>query len=111
MADCLVKLGAKYGHFEVNEVLPSLHTVKRKAIQKANEKQKEIMHVLQSALKRNGYIGISTDMWTDYNSRSYFSLTLHFVDENSILHHCVLAVDHFVTRKWVKHPGSHCQVF
>ena len=35
-------------------------------------------------------------MWNDFNSRSYLSLTLHFV-EDGILHHCVVAVNHFVS--------------
>ena len=35
-------------------------------------------------------------MWTNSNSRSYLSLTLHFV-EDGIWHHCVVVVDHFVS--------------
>ena len=96
MADCLVQLGAKYGHFDVHNVLPSRHTVKRHALQKADVKQHEIINHLQSAIKRNGFVGITTDMWNDFNSRSYLSLTLHFV-EDGILHHCVVAVNHFVS--------------
>ena len=35
-------------------------------------------------------------MWTDGNSRSYLSLTLHFV-EKGFLHHCVIAVNPYVS--------------
>ena len=55
MAKCLVQLGAKYGNFDVNEALPSRHTVKRHAVQKADVKQNQIIDHLQSAIKANGY--------------------------------------------------------
>ena len=96
MAKCLVQLGAKYGNFDVNEALPSRHTVKRHAVQQADVKQNQIIDHLQSAIKANGYVGLTTDMWTDYNSRSYLSLTLHFVVDG-VLHHCVVAVNHYVS--------------
>jgi len=92
LANCLVKLGAQYGCFEVDKALPSRHTIKRHAIHKADKKQKEVIKLLQNAIKANGFIGITTDMWTDDNNRSYLSLTFHFV-EDGFLYHCVLAVD------------------
>ena len=55
MAKCLIQLGAKYGNFDVNEALPSRHTVKRYAVQQADVKQNQIIDHLQSAIKANGY--------------------------------------------------------
>ena len=54
-----------------------------------------VINYLQSPIKRNGYVGITIDIWTDYNSQSYLSLIFYFV-KNSFLHHCVLAFDHYV---------------
>ena len=78
MADCLVQLDAKYGRFDENKALPSWHTVKPHAIQKFDEKQEKVINHLQSAVKRNGYVGITTCMWTDYSSRSYLFFKLSF---------------------------------
>ena len=50
----------------MNKSLPSQHSVKRHAIRKAGEKQKEVIDYLELAINRNGYVGITTDMWTDY---------------------------------------------
>ena len=71
LADCLVRLGAQYGNFDVKKALPSRHTAKRHAFQQAEEKQQEVISHFLSAIKANGYVGITTDMWTDSNSRSY----------------------------------------
>ena len=96
LADCLVCLGAQYGNFDVKKALPSRHTAKRHAVQQVEEKQQEVINHFLSAIKANGYVGITTDMWTDGNSRSYLSLTLHFV-EKGFLHHCVIAVNPHVS--------------
>ena len=42
MADFLVYLGAKYGRFDANKVLPFQRTLKGHATRKVHEKQKEV---------------------------------------------------------------------
>ena len=95
VAECLVGLGAKYGKFDITKALPSRNTVKRHAVDQADDLQKKIIGLMASAIAENGYVGITTDMWTDGNNRAYLSMTLHFC-KSECFHYCVITVDQFV---------------
>ena len=56
----------------MKKALPSRYTAKRHAVQQAEEKQQEVINHFLSAIKANRYVGITTDMWTDGNSRSFY---------------------------------------
>jgi len=57
-----VKLGAQHGLLNLEDVLPSRHTVNRLVVTKASDLQKTVMIHVLNAVKENKIVGITTDM-------------------------------------------------
>ena len=103
-----VEVGAKNGNISVDDFIPSRFTVKRK--NKIDEKAGSIKEVLSkdvvAAVKSNGLIGLTTDLWTDVKRRHFLSLTSHYVI-NSELCAKVLTVYEF-GEVWTEYPKQFC---
>jgi hypothetical protein len=75
--------------------VPSRSTVMNKMHKKKNEIDELIKHDIESA----HYISITHDGWTSLNTESYFTTTIHFIDETWVLKNAVLGT--------VQVKGSH----
>ena len=89
-----IAIGAKYGNMSAEKLLPSRNTVKRKLDQNAALLKTSIVGDVLTAIQQNGFVAITTDLWSDLKMRNFISLTVHFV-KNQKLEKFVLAVYQF----------------
>ena len=75
-----INIGAKYGNMSAEKLLPSRNTVRRKLDQKAALLKTSIVADVQTAIQQNGFVAITTDLWSDLKMRHFISLTVHFVN-------------------------------
>ena len=78
LAQTCFELGAKYGNTCGKLPIPSRHTIKRKVEESACKVKEDLAEELLLAIKSNGIVGITTDMWSDLKQRHYISLTGHY---------------------------------
>lgn len=91
----LVNLGAKYGHLDIDSLLPHPTTISRNTIKTAKELRDKLMLKLMPYFYENR-CSATTDMWTDdYKKLSYISITIHYINENWELNSNVLHVGQF----------------
>ena len=92
-----VDLGAKYGKFDVGEILAGRKAVSRET-QNLAAKTK---NVIKSRLKESiddSTVALSIDMYTDdFRKKAYLDVHATWVERDFKLHHAVLAVRHFGT--------------
>jgi hypothetical protein len=79
-----------------NVDLPGWTEIRATIVEDADALREELRDALQN---HDGYFCLTTDVWTDRGARTYMSLTIHYVDEDSRPHNKLLAVAHF--------PGMH----
>ena len=60
-----IEIGATYGNIATASILPSKFTVKRKLCDKAADVQVELAKRINFAMKENGVVGFTLDMWTN----------------------------------------------
>lgn len=96
MAKGLINIGARYGSVDANGVLPHRQTVCDRANKQAMVEKEALAGELNSVLRSNGGVAITTDMWTnDFNHRSYTVLTCHYITQGWKLEGWVLCTVEF----------------
>ena len=77
-----VNLGAKYGRFNVKDVLPHPTTVSRNVVKTAQAMKGSVAEEIKPIIEAYG-CAITTDIWTeDYHKTSYISSTIHYTNND-----------------------------
>lgn len=90
-----VDLGAKYGKFDVSDVLVKRKTISREADLLAVTVKAQLTERLKTCTY-DGTVSLCIDMYTDdYRKQSYLDVHASWVDRDFSTHHAALAVHHF----------------
>ena len=82
LAQELINFGCKYGRVSAENVLPHATTVSRHVLELADEVKNNIFPEVIDAVRR-GICAATTDFWTDkYTKTSYYTVTVHYVNES-----------------------------
>ncbi|CAJ0827982.1 3684_t:CDS:2 [Entrophospora sp. SA101] len=84
--------------FDGRYQVPCRQTIKSEIINNYNNMKKKILQELSQTKK----ISITCDIWSSITIKSYFGITVHFIDHNWKLQHFLLDLLYF--------PGSHSAV-
>ena len=82
LVQAAIDVGAQHGKLDAKCVLPSRNTLKRKLVESAAECKISLSDSIKAAIKSNGIVGMTLDLWTDIKLRHFLCITAHFV-ENS----------------------------
>lgn len=92
-----IYLGAKYGKFEVSNVLSSRKVISRETDKMAATLKKELMQAMKEP-EDDGTVSLSIDMYTDdYRKKSYIDIHATWINRDFTLQHAAIAVRHFGT--------------
>jgi len=96
LARSLIEIGAKHGHCDVKDILPSGVTVSRATLERCLVLKQELLPRVKQAIAMAFACGASTDMWTDdFKKVSYTCITLHFIDEDWMFQSQVICTSAF----------------
>ena len=85
LAQQAICISAKYGKISAAKLLPSRFTVKRLACDQAIEVKAYLAQAVNNAIKENGVIGMTQDMWSDIKQRHYLGLTVHLISKEKLI--------------------------
>jgi hypothetical protein len=81
LAQELIKVGAKYGHVKLEEILPHPTTISRRVSEMADEIRAQVVPEIKAAMER-GECAATSDMWSDkFNKLHYLTMTTHYVSQ------------------------------
>lgn len=88
-------LGAKYGKFDINDVVVGRRTVSREVASTAASVKIQLTDRLKEPVA-DGTISLCIDMYTDdYRKQAYLDVHCSWVERDFTVHHAALAVRHF----------------
>lgn len=86
LAQHFVSVGARRGDIDVATIIPHPTTVSRSVSKMKTKKLQDVFPVIQKAIENNECAG-TTDGWTDdHKKNKYLSMTVHFFDDDFVLH-------------------------
>ena len=66
-------------------MLPSRFTVKRLACDQAIEVKVYLAQAVNNAIKENGIIGMTPDMWSDIKQRHYLGILVYLISKGKLI--------------------------
>jgi hypothetical protein len=79
-----------------NDLLQSRQTIKRATMDRYDKGVVKTQAIAHKHFKDNGRTAFSTNIWTDKATQtSYSAITMHLIDDNWVLHACVVSCDEF----------------
>ena len=66
-------------------MLPSRFAVKRLACGQAIEEKAYLAQAVNNAVKENGIIGMTLNMWSDIKQRHYLGITVHLISKGKLI--------------------------
>ena len=92
-----VKLGAKYGKFDVNHVICGRNVVARETLRMSLELKANLKESLKSPVA-DGTVALCLDLYTDdYRKKAYLDIHATWATTDFSIQHAALAVRHFGT--------------
>ena len=78
-------IGAKYGKISAAKLFPSKFTVKRLPRDEAIEVKTYLAQAVNNAIKENGIIGMTLDMWSDIKQRNYLGIIVYLISKEKLI--------------------------